>query len=143
MLDLTQPEERTLLTGKLMTYLLLTELSDLMAEGDKVDEVHEKVIDLFDNSQLPGFPYSLPAAEREPQYRDHPKMGGEEYLSWLDRQMRLHHPKFQMLVLDSGLDDNITLCPVARDQINEVLASCHFLGIRAQLDLGRQPLGLH
>jgi hypothetical protein len=132
--NLALPEDRAALTGQLMTYLLLSELGDLMAEGDKVDEIHEKVIELFDDSTLPDFPYDLPAAEREPQYRDHSKMGGEEYLRWLDRQIQLHHPDFQMLVLDSGLDDNITLCPVARDQINEVLASCHFLGIRAKLD---------
>jgi hypothetical protein len=128
--DLAQPDDRKALTGQLLTYVLIGELADFMAVSDKSDELHEKIVWLFEDSPLPGFPPDLSQIERAPEYAGQAKMGGEEYFRWLDGQMRQHHPEYQILVLDDGIGDEIAACPVPREAMARVQASCRWLGIR-------------
>jgi hypothetical protein len=128
--DLAAPDDRKALTGHLLTYVLINELADFMAISDKSDELHEKIVWLFEDSTLPGFPPDLSQIERAPEYAGHPKMGGEEYFGWLRGQMRQHHPQYQILVLDDGLGDEVAACPVPQEAMERVVASCRWLSIR-------------
>ncbi|MBL8262303.1 MAG: hypothetical protein JNM58_07755 [Xanthomonadaceae bacterium] len=79
--------------------------------SDKIDELHEQVSDQFEEP-LPEFPEAFWA---EPV--DH-------YFAWLDTELAARgeaHGGYRLVMLESGLDDNMVACVVRKPDVARIL----------------------
>jgi hypothetical protein len=99
---------------------LYGQLSEFIAESDKIDELHEQIADFFE-PPLPDFPYQT-----------HQKMLPAEYYQWLDGHLAEREKAdggYGLLVLDIGIDDNVRALVVLRRDIDRVLELAEQLSI--------------
>ena len=87
-------------------------LSGYAASSDKIDELHEEISDQFQNA-LPEFPEAFWG---EPV---------DDYFAWLDTELAARSPEhdgYQLLMLETGLDDNMFVFVVRRPDVERILA---------------------
>ena len=95
-------------------------LSDWVAIGDKVDELHEIIIDGF-SEELPAYPY------RDDKNDFTPPM----YFRWLDDVLAAHGRGYELLLWDNAYDDNLYAFAVERADTQRILDLSGALGFSA------------
>lgn len=103
---------------------LLLALGDHCASGDKVDELHDQVVEMF-GGELPDFPDSLLNATTP------------DYLRWLDELLAAWNNQggYEALSLDGHGGDDICLFAVHRQDADRVLHLAQTLGLRIERPL--------
>lgn len=95
-------------------------LSDWVAIGDKVDELHEIIIDGFSEA-LPAYPYPEDKSDFTPPM----------YFRWLDEVLAAHGRGYELLLWDNGYDDNLYAFAVQRADTQRILDLSGELGFSA------------
>lgn len=103
-----------------MRFALSSEVSDYVAHSDKVDELHEQIEEMFEDSEepLPPFPY---------EESDEADNGVQFYFEWLDEQLA-ERGDYSFLIMDVGLDDELHAIVVLRDDVDRILELASQLG---------------
>ena len=103
-------------------FVIFTELEDYFAVSDTVDELHEQIIAAFETPALPDYPYD-----------DTPFDTVDGYFSWLDEQLRVHHPKYCLIEFGQSYTHDFQTVLVLRDSVPQILALCQELDMNAGL----------
>jgi hypothetical protein len=109
-----------------MSIELVFSLSDYVACGDKLDEVHEQLQELLEKPP-PDFPYQLGSsiAGKFPS--------SLEYFTWLDlelSQIVTNQGSYDLVQLDTMVDDNMNLLVVYRRDIDRIIEIATKLQLR-------------
>ncbi|TEA78462.1 hypothetical protein [Allopusillimonas ginsengisoli] len=103
-------------------FILFVELQDYFAVSDNVDELYEQIMDAFEQPQLPGYPYDDNAFETI-----------SDFYRWVDAQLLTHHPNYQLISFGESYTHDFQDVLVYRKQVEEILALCKSLALRAEL----------
>lgn len=95
---------------ELMQVALQSQLSDFFAIGDKVDEVHELIADIFE----PPFP-EYPHPPGTPDFLP------DDYFRWLDDVLAKRGPGYELLLWGNQYDDNLYAIVVHRGNTDRIL----------------------
>jgi hypothetical protein len=109
-----------------MSIELISSLADYVATGDKVDEVHELIQDMFD-APFPGFPHDLNA--------DRP---GErrvmlEYYEWMEQELAqwaVEEGGYDLIEVDDRCSENMNILVVFRRDTARIIQIGTELGFR-------------
>lgn len=93
-------------------YAVVAELTDWVAVGDKVDELHEVITDIVFDHPLPPFPY-------HDNNEDFPPPA---YFRWVDEQLAASGEGYELVLWDHGYDDNLNVLVVRREDTPRILA---------------------
>ena len=93
------------------------ELSEWVAIGDKVDELHELISDGF-SDPLPPYPYPDDKRDFTPPM----------YFRWLDGVLAQRGPGYELLLWNNPYDDNLHALAVHRAEMPRILELSHALG---------------
>ncbi len=99
-------------------------LANHCATGDKLDELHEQVVEMF-GGELPDFPVSSP------------KMTTPDYFRWLDTNLTnwSEDGGYEALSLDGHGGEDLCLFAVRRQDTDRVLHLAQTLGLRIERPL--------
>ncbi|MCC2596464.1 hypothetical protein LKR43_08930 [Pusillimonas sp. MFBS29] len=103
-----------------MAFILFIELEDYFAVADTVDELHEQIIEAFEQPALPDYPYDNNDFESV-----------SDFYQWLDQQLLQHHDKYRLISFGESYTNDFQVVLVFRDQTDELLALCESLGLHA------------
>ena len=98
-------------------FAVQSELSEWVAIGDKVDELHELISDSFDDP-LPPYPYHDDKGDFPPS----------AYFRWLDGVLAPCGPGYELLLWNNPYDENLHALAVHRADMPRVLELSHALG---------------
>ena len=82
------------------------ELSEILFMGDKIDEIHEKIQDVYPD--LPDFPYDQ-------------NFTGPEYFEWIDKYYSDNEINNELLQIGDSFGDDLFLILVNRDRTDEII----------------------
>lgn len=100
-----------------MSIELIFSLSDYCASGDKLDEVHEQLREMFEEP-FPDYPYKLGSGK----FTKSPTP--LEYFEWLDAELAqraVDRGGYDLVELDTMIDDNMNLLVVYRRDIDRII----------------------
>jgi hypothetical protein len=112
-------------------FAIYDQLGDFIAESDKIDELHEQMVEWF-ASPLPPFPHDDEAVQQS----------SFAYFRWLDAQLAARAPEeggYQLLSLELGLDDMLRVLLVWRRDVTRILELATAQGLRLGVEDGREP----
>jgi len=105
---------------------LLNGLGDFAATSDKIDELHEQIQDMFEDS-FPEFPAAALATGT----------GGRidltAYFAWLDQELAqrgVEQGGYEAVIFDTGMDDNMSVFVVDRNDTGRIVELAGALGLR-------------
>jgi hypothetical protein len=98
-------------------FAVRSELNDWVAEGDKVDELHEGISDGFEDP-LPPYPY-------HDDDRDFPPPA---YFRWLDGVLAQRGPGYELLLWNNPYTEDLYAMSVRRADMPRILELSHALG---------------
>ena len=104
-----------------LAFIIFTELEDYFAVADTVDELHEQIVAAFETPALPDYPYD-----------DNQFETVEDYFSWLDAQLLVHHPDYRLIEFGQSYTHDFQTVLVLRDTVDKILVLCKDLEILAQ-----------
>ncbi|HZX76613.1 hypothetical protein [Lysobacter sp.] len=95
---------------ELMQVAVQFQLTDFLAEGDKVDELHEFIAETFE----PPFPeYPHPPGTRD--------FSPDDYFRWLDDYLATRGPGYELLLWGNQYDENLYAIVVRRADTDRIL----------------------
>ncbi len=105
-----------------MTFAIFDKLSEFIAVSDKIDELHEQLIEMFADP-LPQFPH------------EHPKIckNTDAYFQWLDTLLANRAPAeggYELVSINTGIDDNLSVLVVYRRDTQRILDIAQSLSVR-------------
>lgn len=101
-------------------FIIFIELEDYFAVADTVDELYEQIIDAFERPALPAYPYD-----------DNDFETVSDFYRWVDSQLLVHHPKYQLIGFGESYSHDFQVILVRRDDVEEILNLCAALGVLA------------
>jgi hypothetical protein len=99
-----------------MSFELLCSVSDYVATGDKIDEVHEQIQEMFE-SPFPSFPYELNSSKSG-------KTTPLEYFEWLDRELSQRATQeggYDLIDLDDMVSENMNIFVFYRRDTSRII----------------------
>ncbi|NRR33308.1 hypothetical protein HSX11_24335 [Oxalobacteraceae bacterium] len=111
-----------------MTHAILNNMTDYIAESDKIDELHEQLEEMF-TDPLPAFPYDDEAVQES----------SFAYFKWLDEILAQRGSDiggYELLSIDDGVDDYIRVAVVNRKDTARILELALLLEFRISRENG-------
>ncbi len=103
-------------------FIIYVELQDYFSVSDNVDELYEQITEAFEQPQLPDYPYD-----------DNDFETISDFYRWLDAQLLAHHPKYRLISFGESYTNDFQAVLVYREQVEEIMALCSSLGLRAEV----------
>jgi hypothetical protein len=113
--------------AELMQMALQFQLCHDFVEGDKIDEFHEQVSDIFE-SPLPPFPTPANKMDFLP----------DDYFVWLDRLLAARPANYELLLWGRGVDDMLRGLVVKRADTDRILELAGALDLVVERSTRRQ-----
>ncbi|NHQ85588.1 hypothetical protein HA050_05580 [Iodobacter sp. HSC-16F04] len=114
-----------------MTFAIYDKLYSWTVEGDKIDEIHEQLEDMF-SDPLPAFPYD----DIEIQNNSF------AYFRWINCVLAGYAIKeggYELLSIDPGTDDQLRLLIVYKKDTSRILELAQALSLRITREDGAEP----
>jgi hypothetical protein len=100
----------------LIQFALYNEIGEFMITGDKIDEIHEVIVDELEGD-FPPYPYEK-------------KLNATDYIEWVSQQLDQEYPDLELIEIGDSFGDNIQLMLVYKEDVSRIKALCEELGIR-------------
>ncbi|MFD2287008.1 hypothetical protein GJU39_09660 [Pedobacter petrophilus] len=90
--------------GAIMNVAVPMELYEFIFSGDKIDEIHEQIADMYED--FPDFPYDQ-------------NLNAKEYFTWLNEHLIAYDE--EILLIGDSLSDNLDLISVLKANVDQIL----------------------
>lgn len=99
-----------------LQFAITNEIFDFIIIGDKIDEIHELIVDEFEGD-FPEYPYNL-------------KLNATDYLKWVSKQIDENYPDLELIEFGDSFGDSIQLMIVLKEDIPRIKELCSEFNIR-------------
>ena len=89
-----------------LQFAITNEIYDFILVGDKIDEIHELIVDEFEGD-FPEYPYEL-------------KLNTQEYLEWVSKQIDENYPDLELIEFGDSFSDAIQLLLVLKKDVARI-----------------------
>lgn len=89
-----------------LQFAITNEIYDFIIVGDKIDEIHEMIVDEFEGD-FPEYPYEL-------------KLNTQEYLEWVSKQLDENYPDLELIEFGDSFSDSIQLLLVLKEDVARI-----------------------
>jgi len=89
-----------------LQFAITNEIYDFIIVGDKIDEIHELIVDEFEGD-FPEYPYEL-------------KLNTQDYLEWVSKQIDEHYPDLELIEFGDNFGDSIQLLLVLKKDVTRI-----------------------
>ena len=89
-----------------LQFAITNEIYDFIIVGDKIDEIHELIVDEFEGD-FPEYPYEL-------------KLNTQEYLEWVSKQVDENYPDLELIEFGDSFGDSIQLLLVLKKDVARI-----------------------
>lgn len=89
-----------------LQFAITNEIYDFIIVGDKIDEIHELIVDEFEGD-FPEYPYEL-------------KLNTQEYLEWVSKQIDENYPDLELIEFGDSFGDSIQLLLVLKKDVARI-----------------------
>lgn len=89
-----------------LQFAITNEIYDFIIVGDKIDEIHELIVDEFEGD-FPEYPYEL-------------KLNTQEYLEWVSNQIDENYPDLELIEFGDSFGDSIQLLLVLKKDVARI-----------------------
>jgi len=89
-----------------LQFAITNEIYDFIIVGDKIDEIHELIVDEFEGD-FPEYPYDL-------------KLNTQEYLEWVSKQIDENYPDLELIEFGDSFGDSIQLMLVLKEDVTRI-----------------------
>lgn len=100
----------------LIQFALYNEIGEFMITGDKIDEIHELIVEEFEGD-FPPYPYEK-------------KLNATDYIEWVSQQINQEYPDLELIEIGDSFGDNIQLMLVYKEDVSRIKELCEEFGIR-------------
>jgi len=102
--------------GHTLQFAIANEISEFLIIGDKIDEIHELIVEEFEGD-FPEYPYEK-------------KFNATEYIEWFTEELATNYPTLELIEFGDSLSDSIQLILVLKDDVDRIEELCNELNIR-------------
>lgn len=99
-----------------LQYAISNEINDFLIVGDKIDEIHELIVEEFEDD-FPEFPYDK-------------KFNAAEYIEWVSKELSENYPELELIEFGDSFGDSIQLIFVLGKDVKRIKELCGELSIR-------------
>lgn len=99
-----------------LQFAITNEIYDFIIVGDKIDEIHELIVDEFEGD-FPEYPYEL-------------KLNTQEYLEWVSKQIDENYPDLELIEFGDSFGDSIQLLLVLKKDVARIKEMASEFNIR-------------
>jgi len=99
-----------------LQFAIANELDDFIIIGDKIDEIHEAIVDEFEGD-FEAFPYDK-------------KLNAQEYIEWLSKELSENYPELEVIEFGDSFADSMQLMFVLSKDVDRIKELCDELNIR-------------
>mgnify|MGYP003514197240 FL=1 len=99
-----------------LQFAITNEIFDFIIIGDKIDEIHELIVDEFEGD-FPEYPYEL-------------KLNTTDYLQWVSKQIDENYPELELIEFGDSFGDSIQLMLVLKEDVARIKELCTEFNIR-------------
>lgn len=99
-----------------LQFAITNEIFDFIIIGDKIDEIHELIVDEFEGD-FPEYPYEL-------------KLNTTDYLQWVSKQIDENYPELELIEFGDSFGDSIQLMLVLKEDVARIKELCAEFNIR-------------
>lgn len=89
-----------------LQFAITNEIYDFIIVGDKIDEIHELIVDEFEGD-FPEYPYDL-------------KLNTQEYLEWVSKEIDETYPDLELIEFGNSFGDSIQLLLVLKKDVARI-----------------------
>lgn len=100
----------------IVQYAVSNEIGEFMIIGDKIDEIHELIVDELEGD-LPSYPYEK-------------KLNAADYIQWVTAEIKKEYPELELIEIGDSYGDNIQLMLVYAEDVPRIKELCEALNIR-------------
>ena len=100
----------------IVQYAVSNEIGEFMIIGDKIDEIHELIVDELEGD-LPDYPYEK-------------KLNAADYIQWVTAEIKKEYPELELIEIGDSYGDNIQLMLVYAEDVSRIKELCEALNIR-------------
>ena len=100
----------------LIQFALYNEIGEFMITGDKIDEIHELIVDELDGA-LPPYPYEK-------------KLNAVDYIEWVSAELKAEFAELELIEIGDSYADTIQLMLVYGEDVPRIKELCEELNIR-------------
>lgn len=97
-------------------FAVSNEIGEFMIVGDKIDEIHELIVDELDGA-LPSYPYEK-------------KLNAADYIEWVSAELKAEFPELELIEIGDSYADTIQLMLVYGEDVPRIKELCEELNIR-------------
>jgi len=99
-----------------LQFAIANEISDFLIVGDKIDEIHELIVEEFEDD-FPEFPYEK-------------KFNATDYIEWISKELSENYPELELIEFGDSFGDSIQLMFVLGKDVERIKQLCEELNIR-------------
>ena len=99
-----------------LQFAISNEISDFLIVGDKIDEIHELIVEEFEDD-FPSFPYEK-------------KFNAADYIEWVSKELAENYPELELIEFGDSFGDSIQLLFVLGKDTKRIKELCNELNIR-------------
>lgn len=100
----------------IVQYAVSNEIGEFMIIGDKIDEIHELIVDELEGD-LPAYPYEK-------------KLNAADYIQWVTAEIKKEYSELELIEIGDSYGDNIQLMLVYAEDVPRIKELCEALNIR-------------
>ncbi|RKS25488.1 hypothetical protein CLV94_0522 [Flavobacterium endophyticum] len=100
----------------IVQYAVSNEVGEFMIIGDKIDEIHELIVDELEGD-LPSYPYEK-------------KLNAADYIQWVTAEIKKEYPELELIEIGDSYGDNIQMMLVYAEDVPRIKELCEALNIR-------------
>jgi len=99
-----------------LQFAISNEISDFLIVGDKIDEIHELIVEEFEDD-FASFPYEK-------------KFNAADYIEWISKELEENYPELELIEFGDSFGDSIQLLFVLEKDTKRIKELCNELNIR-------------
>lgn len=99
-----------------LQFAIANEISEFIITGDKIDEIHEVIVEEFEGD-FADYPYEK-------------KFNATEYIEWVSKELSENYPDLELIEFGDSFGDNIQLLFVLGKDVKRIKELCEELNIR-------------
>ncbi|WP_296148912.1 hypothetical protein [uncultured Flavobacterium sp.] len=99
-----------------LQFAISNEISEFIITGDKIDEIHEVIVEEFEGD-FTEFPYEK-------------KFNAAEYIEWVSKELSENYPDLELIEFGDSFGDSIQLMFVLGKDVKRIKELCEELNIR-------------
>lgn len=99
-----------------LQFAIANEIGEFMIIGDKIDEIHELIVEELEDD-FPPYPYEK-------------KFNAADYIEWVSGEIKKEYPELELIEIGDSFGDNIQLMLVLGDDVDRIKELCDELNIR-------------